>query len=62
MTDDKPKRGRPRKATPVPEKGLRVKKPNAIFDGKGGFLAVGAVFAPVDDETAEILKARGLAE
>ena len=54
------KRGRPRKV-PV-EGGLKVLKADAIFDGKGGFLAVGAMFTPADEAAAEQLKARGLAE
>lgn len=41
---------------------LRVKKPDTIHDGEGGFLPVGAKFAPVDEDAAEHLKARGLAE
>lgn len=53
-----PKRGRPRKV----EGGLTVKVANAIHDGKGGFLSVGAVFAPADEAAGEALKARGLAE
>lgn len=47
---------RPRKA----EGGsLTVKVPNAIYDGKGGFLPVGTKFEAVDPEA---LKAKGLAE
>jgi hypothetical protein len=41
---------------------LRVAKESAIFDGEGGFMPVGARFDAVDDETAAILIARGLAE
>lgn len=38
---------------------LTVKVANAIHDGKGGFLPVGAKFDAVDGES---LKAKGLAE
>lgn len=60
------KRGRPAKAAetaPVASKGkLRVVVADMIHDGQGGFLAVGTMFDAVDDEAAEQLKARGLAE
>ena len=64
------KRGRPAKvavaaaeAPPVASKGkLRVVVADMIHDGQGGFLAVGTMFDAVDDEAAEQLKARGLAE
>jgi hypothetical protein len=67
MTEPK-KRGRPAKAVTVEAKAperigtLKVKVPNAIFDGAGGFLPVGAMFDAVDAATADILKARGLVE
>lgn len=51
------KRGRPAKAKP--ESALTVKVANAVYDGKGGFLPVGATFDAVD---AASLKAKGLAE
>jgi hypothetical protein len=41
---------------------LRVARENAIFDGEGGFYPVGYRFDAVDDETAAILIAQGLAE
>ncbi len=41
---------------------LKVKVPNAIFDGDGGFLPVGAAFDAIDAAAAEALKAKGLAE
>lgn len=41
---------------------LTVKKPDAIGDGEGGFLPVGAKFVPADEGAAAQLKARGLAE
>lgn len=41
---------------------LTVKVADAISDGEGGFLAVGSKFTPADDEAAESLKAKGLAE
>lgn len=58
MTEVK-KRGRP----PLSKDGaMRVKKPEAIHDGEGGFLPVGATFDPVDADAGERLKALGLAE
>jgi hypothetical protein len=59
------KRGRPAKSPETVDKhkgALRVIKADAIFDGKGGFLPVGAMFDAVDEEAANTLKARGLAE
>lgn len=53
------KRGRPPKAA---NGGLKVKVADTIHDGQGGFLPVGAVFTPVDDDAGALLKARGLAE
>lgn len=41
---------------------LTVKRAEAIHDGKGGFLPVGAKFDAADKDAAEALKARGLAE
>lgn len=41
---------------------LKVKAENAISDGEGGYLPVGAKFTPVDGVAAKELKARGLAE
>lgn len=41
---------------------LTVKVADSIFDGEGGFLAVGASFDAVDDEAAADLVAKGLAE
>lgn len=62
MTEPK-RRGRPAKAPSVeatPAKGgLTVKVADAIHDGLGGFLPVGAKFDAVD---AEGLIAKGLAE
>lgn len=57
-----PKRGRPRKAPAPVRPGLRVLVAGAIFDGKGGFYAVGDTCHPVDEEAAASLKAKGLAE
>ena len=66
MTDAPKRRGRPAKAPSVEviaaKSGLRVKKADAIHDGKGGFLAVGAVFEPADADAGEALKAKGFAE
>lgn len=45
-----------------PKHGLKVKKADAIHDGEGGFLAVGATFSPADDDAAAALVAQGLAE
>lgn len=69
------KRGRPAKAKPdalqaenetqaeTEAKGrLKVIKAEAIHDGEGGFLPVGALFDPADDDAGEALKAKGLAE
>lgn len=72
------KRGRPRKvktdenvevqtkaetqAVSKAEKRLKVLKPNAIFDGEGGFYPVGHMIAPVDDQARASLIAKGLAE
>lgn len=64
------KRGRPAKAPVVasvapsvaPAGKLRVKRPDAIHDGHGGFLAVGAMFDPADAEAGAALVAKGLAE
>ena len=66
----KAKRGRPAKAAveaakapSVASKGsLRVKAPDTIFDGNGGFYPVGHMFDPVDAETSAALIARGFAE
>lgn len=55
MTDT-PKRGRP------PKGQMKVKKAETIHDGAGGFLPVGDTFILADEEAAELLKARGLAE
>ena len=52
-----PKRGRPAKAAQTGA--LKVKVADAIHDGKGGFLPVGATFDAAD---ADGLKAKGLAE
>jgi hypothetical protein len=52
-----PKRGRPRKAEQIGA--LKVKVADAIHDGEGGFLPVGATFDAADGES---LKAKGLAE
>lgn len=41
---------------------LTVKVADAIHDGEGGFLPVGAKFDPVDDDAVKSLKAKGLAE
>lgn len=59
------KRGRPRKAVEtIAEQGgaLTVKVADAIHDGEGGFLAVGAKTVPVDEEARASLIAKGLAE
>jgi AT hook motif len=67
MTEAPKKRGRPAKAAVAPAKApsvaskgkLRCNVANAIFDGNGGFLAVGETFdAPNGDD----LIAKGLAE
>lgn len=42
-------------------KTLTVKKADSIHDGEGGFLPVGATFTPADDDSADALKARGIA-
>lgn len=55
-------RGRPRKAVEAKPGSLVVKLADAIHDGNGGFLSVGAVFVPADEAAGEQLKARGLAE
>jgi hypothetical protein len=65
MTDAPKKRGRPAKPAVAPAEApsakgkLRCKVANAIFDGKGGFLAVGETF---DAPEADSLIAKGLAE
>lgn len=56
----KAKRGRPAKVEATGA--LKVKVADAIHDGEGGFLPVGAAFDPIDDDAAENLKAKGLAE
>lgn len=55
-------RGRPRKAVEAKSGSLVVKVAEAIHDGKGGFLSVGASFVPADEAAGEHLKAKGLAE
>jgi hypothetical protein len=55
-----PRRGRPPKA--VAQGALTVKKAEAVFDGQGGFLPVGAKFDAVDDNAAAALIAKGFAE
>ncbi|MXO72874.1 hypothetical protein [Alteraurantiacibacter buctensis] len=49
---------RPRK----PKGALTVKKAEAIHDGEGGFLPVGASFSPADEAAGAELVAKGLAE
>ena len=41
---------------------LKVLKPDTVFDGRGGFLPVGARFDAVDDAAEAGLIARGFAE
>jgi hypothetical protein len=50
--------GRPRKDPGA----LKVKVPDVISDGKGGFLPVGTMFEAADDEAAASLKAKGWAD
>lgn len=41
---------------------VKVKKDEAIHDGEGGFYAKGATVECPDEETAQSLKDKGLAE
>ena len=45
----------------APDGTLKVKLPDTIADGKGGFLAVGDTFTPADDDAAKALKDKGVA-
>ena len=57
------KRGRPRKVdVEAGEGSLTVKVADAISDGEGGCLPIGAKFDPADADAGESLKAKGLAE
>lgn len=59
----KAKRGRPPKQVAEASEGsLTVKKADAIFDGAGGFLPVGAKFDAACEVSAQMLVERGLAE
>lgn len=41
---------------------MKVKLPDTVSDGEGGFLAVGDTFTPADEEAAKALKDKGAAE
>lgn len=41
---------------------MRVKLPDTVSDGEGGFLAVGDTFTPADEEAAKSHKDKGAAE
>lgn len=65
MTEEPKRRGRkPKVETAVGEANgaLTVKKADAIFDGAGGYLPVGAKFDAACEVSAKQLVERGLAE
>lgn len=66
MTEAPKRRGRKPKVetaeAPKANGALTVKKPDAIFDGEGGFLPVGAKFDAACEVSAQALVERGLAE
>lgn len=51
-----------RKSETTVETTVKVKKENAVFDGNGGFYEVGADVECVDEEAAQSLRDKGMAE